>query len=204
MNGKKVSDTNAYPCLKLYWDGDLLSESYNDSKIEKWHYDTKSVERLATTWKITGCSSSDRGAPMFYGDILGDWREMENMSGKELACIRRILPEYCKPAAFGPGKTESGCRCRRIRQRIRIKQKTDGLAFLRSLWYNRFRISIPLTHKRGPFFTKKHPYSGQKNFFQFFCNESASNPSNLQKAKKTGILPEGFPLKLLRKPHIKR
>ncbi|MBR1554463.1 MAG: hypothetical protein IJ644_03595 [Oscillospiraceae bacterium] len=35
MNGNKISDTNAYPSLKLYWDGDLLSESYNDSKIEK-------------------------------------------------------------------------------------------------------------------------------------------------------------------------
>lgn len=30
-DGNKVSNTNAYPSLKLYWDGDLLSESYNDS-----------------------------------------------------------------------------------------------------------------------------------------------------------------------------
>lgn len=74
-NGSKISDTNAYPSLKLYWDGDLLSESYNDSKIEKWNYQTQSVERVATTWKIAGSNSSERGAPMFYGDILGDWRE---------------------------------------------------------------------------------------------------------------------------------
>ncbi|SDA22971.1 Ricin-type beta-trefoil lectin domain-like [Ruminococcus sp. YE71] len=87
MNGNKISDTNAYPSLKLYWDGDLLSESYNDSKIEKWHYDTKSVERLATTWKITGCSSSDRGAPMFYGDILGDWREEIICTGSDYASL---------------------------------------------------------------------------------------------------------------------
>ncbi len=75
MNGTKISDTTAYPSLKLYWDGDLFTESYNDSKIEKWNYNTQTVERLATTWKITGCASSERGAPMFYGDILGDWRE---------------------------------------------------------------------------------------------------------------------------------
>ena len=87
MHGEKISDTNAYPSLKLYWDGDLLSESYNDSKIEKWHYDTKSVERLATTWKITGCSSSDRGAPMFYGDILGDWREEIICTGSDFASL---------------------------------------------------------------------------------------------------------------------
>lgn len=87
MNGNKICDTNAYPSLKLYWDGDLLSESYNDSKIEKWHYDSQSVERLATTWKITACSSSDRGAPMFYGDILGDWREEIICTGSDFASL---------------------------------------------------------------------------------------------------------------------
>ena len=87
MNGNKISDTNAYPSLKLYWDGDLLSESYNDSKIEKWNYQTQGVERLATTWKITGCSSSDRGAPMFYGDILGDWREEVICTGSDFASL---------------------------------------------------------------------------------------------------------------------
>ena len=86
-NGDKISDTNAYPSLKLYWDGDLLSESYNDSKIEKWNYDSQSVSRLATTWKITGCSSSDRGAPMFYGDILGDWREEVICTGSDYASL---------------------------------------------------------------------------------------------------------------------
>ena len=87
MNGEKISDTNAYPSLKLYWDGDLLSESYNDSKIEKWNYQTKGVERLATTWKITGCSSSERGAPMFYGDILGDWREEIICTGSDYSSL---------------------------------------------------------------------------------------------------------------------
>ncbi len=87
MKGEKISDTNAYPSLKLYWDGDLLSESYNDSKIEKWNYTTKSVERLATTWKIVGCNTSDRGAPMFYGDILGDWREEIICTGSDYASL---------------------------------------------------------------------------------------------------------------------
>lgn len=52
IDGTKISDATAYPCLKLYWDGDLLSDSYNDSKIEKWHYDTKTVERLDTTYRF--------------------------------------------------------------------------------------------------------------------------------------------------------
>ena len=87
MKGEKISDTNAYPSLKLYWDGDLLSESYNDSKIEKWNYATKGVGRLATTWKIVGCNTSDRGAPMFYGDILGDWREEVICTGTDNASL---------------------------------------------------------------------------------------------------------------------
>lgn len=86
-NGNKISDTNAYPSLKLYWDGDLFSESYNNSKIEKWNYESQSVSRLATTWKITGCSSSDRGAPMFYGDIVGDWREEIICTGSDYASL---------------------------------------------------------------------------------------------------------------------
>lgn len=75
LKGNKLYDCDMYPSIRLWWDGDLLAESYNDSKIEKWNYENKTTSRLATTWKISECASSDRGAPMFYGDILGDWRE---------------------------------------------------------------------------------------------------------------------------------
>jgi hypothetical protein len=51
------------------------SDSYNDGKIERWNYTNKSVDRLLTTWNFSDATRSDRGAPMFYGDILGDWRE---------------------------------------------------------------------------------------------------------------------------------
>lgn len=74
MDGEKISEKYLYPSLRLWWDGDLMSESCNDSKIEKWDSATGNVSRVVTTWKITPCSSSDRGAPMFYGDILGDWQ----------------------------------------------------------------------------------------------------------------------------------
>jgi len=30
---------------------------------------------LVTTWKYHSAICIDRGAPLFYGDILGDWRE---------------------------------------------------------------------------------------------------------------------------------
>lgn len=70
-----TADKAPWPAFRLWWDGDLLSESFNDGKIEKWNYQTNSLSRLVTTWNYHGAARSDRGAPMFYGDILGDWRE---------------------------------------------------------------------------------------------------------------------------------
>lgn len=83
QSGKKITDKYLYPVIKLWWDGDLLSESYNDGKIEKWDYKNKATNRLVSTWKVTDCTGSDRGAPMFFGDILGDWREEVIMTSSD-------------------------------------------------------------------------------------------------------------------------
>lgn len=66
---------NPWPCLRLWWDGDDLCELFNDGKIEEWNYTSSSVSRLVSTWNYESATRSDRGAPMFYGDIWGDWRE---------------------------------------------------------------------------------------------------------------------------------
>lgn len=86
-DNQQISSNYLYPVLRYWWDGDLAAESYNDGKIEKWNYESKSVGRLATTWKIYSSSGSDRGVAMFHGDILGDWREesiLVNYEKKEL------------------------------------------------------------------------------------------------------------------------
>lgn len=70
-----VSDAYPYPSIRFWWDGDDLSELYNDGKIEKWNSTNKAVDRMVTTWKFHGATGSDRGAPQFMGDIVGDWRE---------------------------------------------------------------------------------------------------------------------------------
>lgn len=70
-----VAPNYLYPVIRYWWDGDEASESYNDGKIEKWDYNNKAVNRVATTWNIYGSSGSERGAGMFHGDIIGDWRE---------------------------------------------------------------------------------------------------------------------------------
>lgn len=83
MNNDLISSESMYPVIRLWWDGDLLSESYNEGKIEEWDYNYKSTNRLVSTWKVTDCTGSDRGAPMFYGDILGDWREEVVMTSSD-------------------------------------------------------------------------------------------------------------------------
>lgn len=73
----KLTDepTRPYPNFRLWWDGDVLAENLHDEKIEKWNYSSSTVSRLVTMWNYDAAGGSDRNAPMFYGDILGDWRE---------------------------------------------------------------------------------------------------------------------------------
>ena len=82
-NGKRIGDNALYPCIRLWWDGDLLAESYNDTKFEKYNYEAGTVSRLLSPWKITDTTGSERGAPMFYGDITGDWREEVIMTSSD-------------------------------------------------------------------------------------------------------------------------
>ncbi|MCR4645440.1 MAG: family 43 glycosylhydrolase [Oscillospiraceae bacterium] len=82
-NGKRIGDNVLYPCIRLWWDGDLLSESYNDKKFEKFNYENGTVDRLLSPWKLTDATGSERGAPMFYADITGDWREEVIMTSSD-------------------------------------------------------------------------------------------------------------------------
>ncbi|MBE6854538.1 MAG: hypothetical protein E7501_02665 [Ruminococcus sp.] len=102
MDDEKISDTTPYPVFRIFWDGDLFSESYNEGKIEKWNYETKGVERVDTCWKIYGASGSERGVAMLHADILGDWREetvQVNYDTDELVIYTTTIPTderiYC-------------------------------------------------------------------------------------------------------------
>jgi len=76
-----TSSNQPYPSIRLLWDGDLLSESFNDGKIEKWIYSSNGVARLVSTWNYEGAARNDRKMPLFSGDIMGDWREEVILSG---------------------------------------------------------------------------------------------------------------------------
>lgn len=72
-NTRIPSQKDPWPVINFWWDGDLLSESYNDGKIEKWNYQSGTIDRLETPRNYA--VGSWRGVPKFYGDIIGDWRE---------------------------------------------------------------------------------------------------------------------------------
>jgi hypothetical protein len=85
-SSQSTPDNRPYPAFRLWWDGDLLSESFNSGKIEKfdysiggdinnWDYSVKRVNRILRTTDYQSAVLSARNSPLFYGDILGDWRE---------------------------------------------------------------------------------------------------------------------------------
>ncbi len=102
MDDQKLSDTSPYPVFRLFWDGDLFSESYNEGKIEEWNYESQSVGRVDTCWKIYAASGSERGVGMLHADIIGDWREesvLVNYDTDELVIYTTTIPTneriYC-------------------------------------------------------------------------------------------------------------
>ncbi|MGE4286919.1 MAG: hypothetical protein AB7F23_10015 [Phycisphaerae bacterium] len=77
--GTRITDggTEPWPCLRLWWDGDDLSEIFNDGKFEQWDYNNNWMSRITASWyhDTDAYNRSYGGLPLFYGDILGDWRE---------------------------------------------------------------------------------------------------------------------------------
>lgn len=92
--------------MKLYWDGDLLSELFDytsDGKtprIEKWNWEKKVAEDI---WTAQGCSTNGgtKGHPSLIADIYGDWREevvVRTDDNKELRIYSTAIPtDYRMP-----------------------------------------------------------------------------------------------------------
>ncbi|HEY4788846.1 MAG TPA: autotransporter-associated beta strand repeat-containing protein [Bacteroidales bacterium] len=74
-NSQLTSSATPYPNFRIWWDGDVLGENLDDTHIDKWDYTTGTTNRLTTCYHYENATASDRNAPMFYGDIFGDWRE---------------------------------------------------------------------------------------------------------------------------------
>ncbi|MBL7743905.1 MAG: T9SS type A sorting domain-containing protein, partial [Chitinophagaceae bacterium] len=63
----------------VWWDGDLLRELLDGTKLDKWNHQTNSLTRLLTLYQpALGSGESNnttKANPCVTADILGDWRE---------------------------------------------------------------------------------------------------------------------------------
>ncbi len=80
-NCKGVQIGTARPSVNhlVWWDGDLSRELLDGTKLEKWNYNTNSLDRLLTLYlPANGNSESNNGTkanPAVTADLFGDWRE---------------------------------------------------------------------------------------------------------------------------------
>ncbi len=114
FNGMYTVQSNAqlsadvpWPNFRIWWDGDLQSELLDEWKVD----DLNGGGRLLTGWKA-GATPAERGAPMFYGDIMGDWREeiiFENSSRTHLVifCTPFLTNEKIYTLAHNPAYRNS-------------------------------------------------------------------------------------------------
>ncbi|NOU79462.1 hypothetical protein GC101_11295 [Paenibacillus sp. LMG 31459] len=81
----KITEPDAapWPALRIWWDGDLLSETLHENVINKWDYSTSSINRVLTLYKYRNAVTNYRSVALFYGDILGDWREEVIMASSD-------------------------------------------------------------------------------------------------------------------------
>jgi hypothetical protein len=77
VDGTRIttSKPDSYPNLRIWWDGDLLSENLDNKKMTKWDYIADIDDYEIRLYTFKDVIQDARNTPAFYGDILGDWRE---------------------------------------------------------------------------------------------------------------------------------
>ena len=62
--------------MGIYWDGDVLGELLDGTRIDKWIYDSSNVSTLLDAAKFNCVKNNGtKSNPVLSADILGDWRE---------------------------------------------------------------------------------------------------------------------------------
>lgn len=80
--------------FKVYWDGDLLSEFLDGTRVSKWNWDNKCVDVM---FDADGCASNGgtKAVPVLSADLFGDWREeivWKTADEKELRIYSTAIP----------------------------------------------------------------------------------------------------------------
>ena len=75
-NGERIGPSPRSVNFGLWWDGDLLRELLNDTRVEKWDYQAGQLSTMLDG-KDSGAASCNgsKATPCLSADLLGDWRE---------------------------------------------------------------------------------------------------------------------------------
>ncbi|MDB5271283.1 MAG: rhamnogalacturonate lyase [Hymenobacter sp.] len=74
--GERIGPSPRSVNFGLWWDGDLLRELLNDTRVEKWDYQAGQLTSLleGKTFGAASCNGT-KATPCLSADLLGDWRE---------------------------------------------------------------------------------------------------------------------------------
>ena len=102
LSGKVVYSSGGSSNFRVYWDGDLLDELLDGSKLDKFKSGQGSTDRLFTIYNAgpgSTCNGS-KNTPTLQADILGDWREeviLHNGSNQLAIYSTNIATSYRMP-----------------------------------------------------------------------------------------------------------
>lgn len=75
VKGEAISDTRPQQVnFALWWDGDLLRELLDSTKVFKWNWQTGKSDIIFSAEGVS-TNNGTKNNPALSGDILGDWRE---------------------------------------------------------------------------------------------------------------------------------
>jgi len=75
--GNNITTSRPSVNFAIWWDGDLLRELLDGTKITKWNWNTSSNSNTLLEATNFGCASNNttKATPGLTADLLGDWRE---------------------------------------------------------------------------------------------------------------------------------
>lgn len=82
--------------FRVFWDGDLLTELLNGTRIEKWDYQNHKLSTLFDAREYSCMSNNgSKATPALSADLFGDWREeviYRTNDNKELRIFSTTIP----------------------------------------------------------------------------------------------------------------
>lgn len=96
VTGDEIYNTTPSVNMGVWWDGDLLRELLDGTKIRKWNWESAGRETLLASDEYNCISNNwTKANPCLSADILGDWREeviWPTKDGNELRIFTTTIP----------------------------------------------------------------------------------------------------------------